>query len=72
MVAHQLILKMLDLITEEDVSVNQLMCKTGVDRRTIRSYLDLIIRIQSAGKIVKEVDGLRVTVKKQAPKLEQR
>lgn len=65
MVAHQLILKLLDMITDEDITVHQLMCKTGVDRRTIREYLELIIKIQSSGKIVKKLNGLRVIVKKE-------
>ena len=65
MVAQDLFVKLLDLIPEERVSVHQLTCKTGLDHRTIKKYLDLIIQIQNSKKIVKEQVGLRVLVRRE-------
>jgi len=65
MVASDLMHKLLELIPEESVSVHQLTCKTGLDHRTIKKYLDLIISIQEAKKIRKEQVGLRVLVRRE-------
>jgi len=65
MVANDLMLKLLELIPEESVSVHQLTCKTGLDHRTIKKYLDLIIAIQESKKIRKEQVGLRVLVRRE-------
>ncbi len=65
MVANDLMLKLLELIPEESVSVHQLTCKTGLDHRTIKKYLDLIITIQDWKKIRKEQVGLRVLVRRE-------
>ena len=65
MVAQDLFVKLLDLIPEERVSVHQLTCKTGLDHRTIKKYLDLIIQIQNSKKIVKEQVGLRILVRRE-------
>jgi transcriptional antiterminator len=65
MVAQDLLVKLLDLIPEDHVSVHQLTCKTGLDHRTIKKYLDLIIQIQNSKKIVKEQVGLRVLVRRE-------
>ena len=50
---------------DEPVSVHQLTCKTGLDHRTIKKYLELIIEIQKMQKLVKMTVGLRVMVKKE-------
>ena len=50
---------------DEEVSVHQLTCRTGLDHRTITKYLDLIIQIQGMPKVMKNVVGLRVVVKKE-------
>ena len=65
MVANDQMLKLLELIPEESVSVHQLTCKTGLDHRTIKKYLDLIIAIQESKKIRKEQVGLRVLVRRE-------
>jgi len=65
MVANDLMLKLLELVPEESVSVHQLTCKTGLDHRTIKKYLDLIIAIQESKKIRKEQVGLRVLVRRE-------
>ena len=65
MVANEIMVKLLDLIPEDHVSVHQLTCKTGLDHRTIKKYLDLIARIQSSKKIIKEQVGLRVLVRRE-------
>jgi len=51
-------------IREEPLTVHQLVCRTGLDNRTIKKYLNLLIDIQNMPKIVKEEVGLRVTVRK--------
>lgn len=65
MVVNDLVLKLLELIPEESVSVHQLTCKTGLDHRTIKKYLDLISVIQNWKKIYKEQVGLRVLVRRE-------
>ncbi|VVC03600.1 Uncharacterised protein [Candidatus Burarchaeum australiense] len=65
MVSNDLMLKMLELIPEEGISVHQLTCITCLDHRTIKKYLDLIIRIQESKKIRKEQTGLRVVVRRE-------
>ena len=65
-VAGKLLIKLMETIPEDEpVSVHQLTCRSGLDHRTIKKYLELIIAIQAARKIVKEQVGLRVLVKKE-------
>ncbi|MBI5036997.1 hypothetical protein HZC09_06685 [Candidatus Micrarchaeota archaeon] len=65
MVSNELIFKLLEWIPEEGISVHQLTCKSGLDHRTIKKYLDLIIKIQEAKKIREEQAGLRILVKRE-------
>ena len=65
MVTYDLLVKVLDFIPEEGMSLHQLTCRTGLDHRTIKRYLDLIIQIQTAKKILKEQTGFRVTVRRE-------
>ena len=65
MVSNDLMLKLLEMIPSEGISVHQLTCKTCLDHRTIKKYLDLIITIQEAKKIRKEQVGLRVLVRRE-------
>jgi predicted HTH transcriptional regulator len=62
----KLLMKLMEFIPEDkSVSVHQLTCRSGLDHRTIKKYLELIMAIQGARKIVKEQVGLRVLVKKE-------
>lgn len=58
-------LKVLDAIPEEPVSIYQLSRNVDIDRRTIKKYLDLIITIQGAKRIHKDCFGLRILVKRE-------
>ncbi len=64
-VDDNLMLKLLELLPEESMSVHQIACKTGWDHRTIKKYVKLIIAVQNAPKIKMEVVGFRVLVKKE-------
>ena len=58
-------LKLMEHIPEgKTVTVHQLTCRSGLDHRTIKKYLNLIMDIQEARRIVTEQVGLRVVVKK--------
>jgi len=59
-------LKLVESIPEEPVSVYQLSRNVDLDRRTIQKYVDLIIAIQSAKKIRKDLVGLRVFIKRES------
>ena len=65
MVCNDLMMKLLDFISEDGVSVHQLTCRTGLDHRTIKKYIDLMITIQNWKKIYKEQSGLRVLVRRE-------
>jgi hypothetical protein len=65
MVVNDLMMKLLEYIPEKGVSVHQLTCKTRLDHRTIKKYIDLIIAIQNLKKIYKEQVGLRVLVRRE-------
>ncbi|VVB59865.1 Uncharacterised protein [uncultured archaeon] len=65
MVANDLLMKLLEYIPAEGVSVHQLTCRTRLDHRTIKKYIDLIIAIQNRKKIYKEQVGLRVLVRRE-------
>ena len=49
---------------EEGMSVHQIVCKTGLDHRTVKKHLDLIIDIQNMPKIKKAQVGLRIIIQK--------
>jgi len=65
MVSTELVLKMMDMIPDSGISVHQLTCKTCLDHRTVRKYLDLITAIQERQKIYKAQVGLRILVKRE-------
>lgn len=60
------VMRLMENIPEDRaVSVHQLTCKSGLNNRTIKKCLQLIIDIQGARKVVKEQVGLRFLVKKE-------
>ncbi len=58
-------LKLLEMIPESGMSVHQISCRTGLDNRTIKRYVQLIMAIQAAKKIKTEVVGLRILVRRE-------
>ena len=64
-VDENLLVKLLDLIPNENTSVHQLCCKTSIDHRTIKKYVQLIIYVQAAPKLKLDTVGLRVLVRKE-------
>lgn len=63
-VDENLLVKLLDLIPNENTSVHQLCCKTGIDHRTIKKYIQLIVHVQNSPRLKLETVGLRVLVRK--------
>ena len=57
------IVKLLEMVSEKDMTVHQLCCKTSSDYRTIKKYLNLIVYIQNSRKLKMEHDSLRVIVR---------
>ena len=53
-----------DNVTEDGVSVHQIVCRTGLDHRTVKKYVDMIIGIQTSSKLAKSCAGLRILVSK--------
>ena len=49
---------------DQGLSVHQLVLKTGLDHRTVKKHLDLIIDIQNMPKIEKKLVGLRILIQK--------
>lgn len=49
---------LLDNISEEGVSVHQIVCKTGLDHRTVKKYLNMVVEIQATPKISKDLLGI--------------
>jgi len=64
-VDENLLVKLLDLIPGESTSVHQLCCKTGIDHRTIKKYIQLIVYVQNSRKLRVETVGLRVLVRRE-------
>lgn len=64
-VDENLMVKLLEFIPEESISVHQMACKTGWDHRTIKKYVRLIIAIQAAPKVKIETIGFRVLVRRE-------
>ncbi|HIG98641.1 TPA: hypothetical protein HA231_04425 [Candidatus Woesearchaeota archaeon] len=64
-VDENLMVKLLDLIPNENTSVHQLCCKTGIDHRTIKKYIQLIVHVQNSPRLKLEIVGLRVLVRKE-------
>jgi len=66
LVGESLVMKLMEYIPEDrPVTVHQLTCRSGLDHRTIKKYLNLIMDIQEARKVITEQVGLRVVVKKE-------
>jgi len=64
-IVENFLMRVLENIPEgKPMSLLQLTRKSGLDHRTIRKYLQLIMEIQEGGKIVREHVGMRVFVKK--------
>jgi len=57
--------KLLELIPLEGMSVHQICCKVGSDHRTIKKYLRLIIHVQNSQRLKMEIEGLRVIVRRE-------
>ena len=64
-VDKNLVEKLLELVSNEGLSVHQLCCKTGSDHRTIKKYIQLIMRIQESPRLKMETIGLRVFVRRE-------
>ena len=65
MVLHDTLLRVLDLIPEEGITLYSLVRETGADHRTLKKYLELISKIQNEEKITTVTSGFRVIIKKQ-------
>ncbi len=52
------------VIGDEALSVHQITCRTGLDHRTVKKYINLIMEIQKASKVYQEQIGLRIFVRK--------
>lgn len=62
----ELMLKLLEIVREEkSVSVHQLCCRTGSGHRTIKRYLELMVRVQESPRLKIETVGLRVFVRRE-------
>ncbi|MBI5227185.1 hypothetical protein HY988_01230 [Candidatus Micrarchaeota archaeon] len=57
--------KILDFVSDRPVSVHQIVCKTKLHTNTVNSYLEIIEKIQSSKRIVKEIRGSRVLFRKE-------
>jgi|GEM_PF-2195088 len=55
--------RVLDVLSEEPLSVHQLCCRAKLDARTVDKYLQLIELAQSGKKIKFERKGLRFLVR---------
>ncbi len=62
-VDENLVVKLLELVSNEGMSVHQLCCKTGSDHRTIKKYIQLIMRVQDSPRLKLETIGLHVLVR---------
>ena len=51
-----------DNVTEDGVSVHQIVCRTSLDHRTVKKYVDLIIDIQRNHRLAKTQVGLRTVI----------
>jgi hypothetical protein len=59
------LVKLFELIPLENTSVHQICCKTGMDHRTVKKYLQLILYIQNSQRLKIETVGLRVLVRRE-------
>ena len=61
-----MMMKLLESIPDgEPVTLHTLTCRSGLNYRTIRRYLEVIMEIQNMHRVVREVNGMRVLVKKE-------
>lgn len=62
---EHIVRRLLNSIPEgEPVSLHQLTCASGLNYRTVTKYIELIIAIQEAHKVVLEPKGMRMVIKK--------
>ena len=66
-VDENLVMKLLESVPAENTSVRQLAWKSGIDRKTIRKYIPLIMQVQNAPRLKLETVGMRVLVRKEKP-----
>jgi hypothetical protein len=62
---ENLMVKLLDCIPTNNMSVRQLGYRSGIDRRTVRKYVYLIQQIQKSPQVKMETVGLRVFVRRE-------
>ncbi|MFH0713919.1 MAG: hypothetical protein V1722_05125 [Candidatus Micrarchaeota archaeon] len=65
MVDTNLLLNLLEQIPAEDITVRGLSYKTKIDRRTVKKYIEVALKIQNMKKIIKSQTGLRFFIKKE-------
>jgi len=61
-VDDNLMVKLLEQIPTERTSVQQLCCRSGIDPRTIKKYVALMMRVQNSPRLKLETVG-RVLVR---------
>ena len=66
-VDENLMMKLLEMIPEQNMSVHQICCRTGIDHRTVKKYIQLIIHVQNSQRLKLETVGLRVLVRREKP-----
>jgi response regulator of citrate/malate metabolism len=59
------LMKLLEFIPTQNVTIRQLGAKSGIERRTVRKYVKLIAHIQNSPRIRIETIGLRVLVRRE-------
>ena len=64
-VDENLIVKLLDSIPAKNMSIRQLSYKSGINRRTVRKYVHLIVQVQNSPRLKLETVGLRVFVRRE-------
>ncbi|MBU1886167.1 hypothetical protein KKG55_00415 [Candidatus Micrarchaeota archaeon] len=63
-VAKEFFNRIFDSLSDKPLTTYQISYATGLDPRTVRSYLSLIELVQSREKIMKEIIGSRVVFRK--------
>jgi DNA-binding transcriptional regulator LsrR (DeoR family) len=58
-------LRLLQMVPLEGMSVHQISCRTGIDRRTVKRNVQLIMAIQAGPKVKMEIVGLRLLVRRE-------
>ena len=64
-VDENLMTKLLDYVPEKNISVRQLAYRSGLNRRTVRKYVHLWVKVQNSPKVRLETVGLRVFVRRE-------